>query len=51
MKKITLRILKHDKDIITLIDEVNNLKLESLTLQLVNKETKIESTIGHTDKE
>ena len=45
-------ILKHDTDITTFIDEVNSLKLvmQSLAVQLVNKETRIESTIENTDK-
>ena len=49
---ITMLILKHDTDITTFIDEVNSLKLvmQSLAVQLVNKETRIESTIENTDK-
>ena len=41
-EKTTLLILKHDKDIITLIGEVHSIKLviQSLAVQLVNKETK-----------
>ena len=51
-ENITPLILRHDKDIITLIDKVNSLKLviQSLAVLLVNKETKIESTIENTDK-
>ena len=48
---ITLLILKHDKDIITLIEEVNNwiLAIQTVTVQFVNKEDILESTIKNTD--
>ena len=51
-ENITPLILRHDKDIITLIDKVNSLKLviQSLPVQLLNKEDKIESTIENTDQ-
>ena len=39
-ESIPLPILKHDKDIITLIDEISslNLVIQSLAVHLVNKE-------------
>ena len=50
-KSIPLPILKHDKDIITLIDEISslNLVIQSLAVHLVNQENKIESNIETTD--
>ena len=50
-KSITLTNLMHVEDIISLIDEVYSLKLgiQSLAVQFMNKEDKIENIIENTD--
>ena len=51
-ESITILNLKHDKDIIALVDEITSLNfvLQSLKVQLLNKEYKIENTIDNTDQ-
>ena len=48
---IPLLIIKHNKDILTLVDEITSLNfvIQSLAVPLVNEEYKVENTIDITD--
>ena len=50
-ERIPLLIIKHNKDILTLVDEITSLNfvIQSLAVPLVNEEYKVENTIDITD--
>ena len=50
-ERIPLLIIKHNKDILTLVDEITSLDfvIQSLAVPLVNEEYKVENTIDITD--